>query len=133
MLLSNLIVIPGAVHTAMFIKCILFMGTEEQEKEYLSKCRTFQIVGSYVQTEIAHGSDVRSLMTKAIYNAEKQQFIIDNSYDLNATKFWPGDLGLYATHALVFAQLECQGKNYGVQSFIVPIRDMQTMKPLPGV
>lgn len=62
-------------------------------------------------------------MTIAKYDQKNKQFIIDNSYDIKAIKFWPGDLGLYATHALVFAQLEVKNKNYGVQAFVVPIRD----------
>ena len=31
------------------------------------------------------------------------------------------------------AQLFTKGKNYGMHAFIVPIRDLQTHKPLPGV
>ena len=41
-------------------------------------------------------------------------------------------MGLFATHALVFAQLIIKGKNHGVHSFICQIRD-QDLKPLPGV
>ena len=51
---------------------------------------------------------------------------------IKATKFWPGELGLYSTHALVFAQLIMKGKKHGVQAFIVPIRD-KDFKTLPGV
>lgn len=72
-------------------------------------------------------------MTTAVYDATKEQFVIDNSKEFNAIKFWPGDLGLYATHALVFAQLESNEIQYGLQPFIVPIRDPVTMKALPGV
>lgn len=32
---------PGMPHIGMFMKCIEFMGTEEQKKEYLPKCKTF--------------------------------------------------------------------------------------------
>ena len=31
------------------------------------------------------------------------------------------------------AQLFTQGQNYGMHAFIVPIRDLETHKPLPGV
>ena len=37
-----------------------------------------------------------------------------------------------ANHALVFAQLIVKGKNHGVHSFIVKIRD-ENHKPLPGI
>ena len=72
---------------------------------------------------MGHGSDVSSLMTTATFDEEKDQFIIDNSKDIKAIKFWPGDMGLIATHALVFAQLMVKGKSQGVHAFIVPIRD----------
>jgi acyl-CoA oxidase len=46
-----------------------------------------------------------------------------NSPTITSTKWWPGDMGLFATHALIFAQLiiEDDGdKNmYGVAPFIV--------------
>ena len=34
-----------------------------------------------------------------------------NTPSVSATKCWPGDLGVYATHALVFAQMIVQGQN----------------------
>ena len=41
-------------------------------------------------------------------------------------------MGIYSTHALIFAQLIIDNKNKGVHSFIVPIRD-KDLKLLPGV
>lgn len=55
-----------------------------------------------------------------------------NSPNLTSTKWWVGDLGLYANHALAAAQLIIDGKNYGVQYFIVQIRDIETHVPLKG-
>lgn len=52
--------------------------------------------------------------------------------NIKAVKFWPGELGIYSTHALVFAQLIIKGKKKGVHSFVVPIRG-EDMKLLPGV
>lgn len=42
-------------------------------------------------------------------------------------------MGLTATHAAVFAQMEVDEGEYGVQCFIVPIRDPVSHRPLPGV
>ena len=47
-------------------------------------------------------------------------------------------MGRYATHALVMAQMiipdpDGDLHNYGVQPFIVNIRDIQTHKRMPGV
>mgnify|MGYP001214782768 CR=1 FL=1 len=72
---------------------------------------------------MGHGSDVSSLMTTAVFDEEKDQFIINNSNDVKAIKFWPGDMGLISTHALVFATLIIKGKSHGVHAFLVQIRD----------
>jgi alkylation response protein AidB-like acyl-CoA dehydrogenase len=34
----------------MFIKCIEIMGTDEQQKNYLEKCKSYEIIGCYAQT-----------------------------------------------------------------------------------
>ena len=52
---------------------------------------------------------------------ENDTFLI-NTPSISAAKFWPGDLGIFATHALVFAQMIVQGQKHGVHAFIVPIR-----------
>ena len=63
---------------------------------------------------------------------EKDAFIM-NTPTISAVKWWPGDLGIICTHALVFAQLIVRKKNHGVHAFLVPIRDTKTMKVLPGI
>lgn len=55
-----------------------------------------------------------------------------NSPTTKAAKWWIGDLGVFATHAAVFAQLYIKNKRYGLHAFVVPIRDQQH-KPLPGI
>ena len=44
------------------------MGTEEQVEQFLKKTINYEIVGCYAQTEIGHGSDVRSLETTATFD-----------------------------------------------------------------
>jgi len=56
-----------------------------------------------------------------------------NTPSVSATKWWQGDLGLTSTHSCVYAQTIIDGKNFGVQSFLVPIRDLNSHRPLPGV
>lgn len=107
------------------------MGTDRQIEQYLEKCRTYEIVGAYAQTEMAHGSDVSSLMTTATLDMQTDEFILETP-NIKSIKFWPGELGLFATHALVFAQLIIGEKKYGVHSFVVRIRD-DNYKPMPGV
>ena len=61
-------------------------------------------------------------MTTATYHEESESFIMD-SPSAKAAKWWIGDLGVFCTHAVVFAQLFVKGKNYGLHAFVVPIRD----------
>ena len=42
-------------------------------------------------------------------------------------------LGKTSTHVILMAQLITQGQNYGMHAFIVPIRDLETHKQLPGI
>jgi acyl-CoA oxidase len=49
-----------------------------------------------------------------------------------AAKWWIGDLGFYANHAIVFANLIIKNKKYGIHAFLVPIRD-KDHNPFPGV
>ena len=42
-------------------------------------------------------------------------------------------LGKTATHVVLMARLFVAGKDHGIHAFIVPIRDLETHKPLPGI
>jgi acyl-CoA oxidase len=48
-------------------------------------------------------------------------------------KFWIGGAAQTANMSVIWAQLYIDGKCYGVHAYIVPIRDNQTHKLLPGV
>ncbi len=48
-------------------------------------------------------------------------------------KFWIGGAAKTATKSVIWAQLYIDGKNNGVHAFVVPLRDPQTYKLLPGV
>lgn len=115
----------------MFMGGIDMLGTETQKKEWLPMCLNHKMIGCYAQTEIGHGSDVQSLETTAEYDEAKDEFVV-NSPTISSAKFWPGDLGIYANYALVYAKLISNGQPMGVHSFIVPIRDEQ-YRPLPGI
>lgn len=43
----------------MFMPAIVGQGTVEQKRELLPKCRTLQIIGTYAQTELGHGTFLR--------------------------------------------------------------------------
>jgi len=90
------------------------------------------VMGTYAQTELGHGTFVRGLETRADYDPEKQEFVL-NTPTQSAYKWWPGGLGNTANVAIVLAQLYVKGKHYGLQSFLVRIRDERSHEPLTGV
>jgi acyl-CoA oxidase len=56
-----------------------------------------------------------------------------HSPTITSTKYWPGDQGLNADHAIVYARLKIGPKDYGVHPFLVQTRDSNTHLPLPGI
>lgn len=121
----------------MFIPTILSQGTPEQQAKWLPLCHSLQVIGTYAQTELGHGTFVRGLETTATYDAAAKEFVL-HSPTLSSTKWWPGGLGKTATHAVVMARLmlpDGRGgvKDHGPHAFIAPLRCMETHRPLPGV
>jgi len=88
-------------------------------------------LGCYAQTELGHGSNVAGLETTATYDKATDEIVI-HSPTITSTKYWPGDLGRFTTHGAVFARLLVEGKDYGVQAFMVQYRDVNTFKRLQG-
>lgn len=73
----------------MFRDALNVWGNSEQSaywKTFLSENAVF---GTYVQTELGHGTYLKGLETTAIYDKSTQEFII-NSPTLTSIKFWPG-------------------------------------------
>jgi acyl-CoA oxidase len=100
-------------HYMIFLPTITTNGTKEQIEYWYAKGLKFEIVGSYAQTELGHGSNVRGLSTTAVYDKNTQEFVV-NTPSLRSIKWWPGALGKTATHATLYAQLIIDGKQYGV-------------------
>ncbi|OWY98793.1 Peroxisomal acyl-coenzyme A oxidase [Phytophthora megakarya] len=124
--------LPIQVHRSMFIPTLENQADDEQQAHWLPLATSYRILGAYAQTELGHGSNVQGLETTAVYDKNKQEFII-NSPTLTSRKWWPGGLGKTATHAVVHAQLRIDGEHRGVQAFIVPLRSLKDHKVLPGV
>ncbi|XP_067666720.1 peroxisomal acyl-coenzyme A oxidase 1-like [Haliotis asinina] len=120
------------LHGSMFIPTIEKMGTEEQKQAWIPRAKRYEIIGTYAQTELGHGTFVRGLETTATYDPKNKEFVI-NSPNLTSIKFWPGALGKTSNYCVVMAQLLTQGQNCGIQAFIVPLRRLDNHQTLPGV
>lgn len=72
------------------------------------------------------------LETTATFDQSKDEFVV-HTPTLTATKFWPGDAGMFCSHAVVFARLLVDDNDYGVMPFMVPLRDVETWAILPGI
>jgi acyl-CoA oxidase len=81
---------------------------------------------------MGHGTFVRGIETTAEYDIQTKEFVF-NSPTLTSFKFWPGGLGHTVNYAMLMARLIIKGKDYGIQPFIVQLRDLETHKPMPGV
>ncbi|XP_065568107.1 acyl-coenzyme A oxidase 1-like isoform X10 [Artemia franciscana] len=123
---------PLAVHFVMFVPTIMNQGTPEQQMEWLSKAWNCEIVGTYAQTELGHGTFLRGLETTATYDPTTEDFVL-NTPTVTAYKWWPGGLGKTANHAVVMAQLWTKGKCHGPHPFLVQLRDTDTHEPLSGI
>uniref|UniRef100_A0A1Y1KJK9 Acyl-coenzyme A oxidase n=2 Tax=Photinus pyralis TaxID=7054 RepID=A0A1Y1KJK9_PHOPY len=120
------------ISSALFVGALNSVGTDRHLK-YVELEKRGEIIGAYCLTEIGHGSDTRSMRTEAVYDKESRGFVL-NTPNFEAAKCWSGNVGRIATHAVVYAQLIIPDDgNYGLQPFVVQIRDTRTLLPRPGV
>ncbi|XP_035167391.1 peroxisomal acyl-coenzyme A oxidase 3-like [Oxyura jamaicensis] len=120
-----------------FLHCGVFAGTilsaSKRFADLLEKVFNMEIFGCFALTELSHGTNTKGIRTTATFDRSAQEFII-NTPDFEAAKFWVGNMGKHATHAVVYAQLYTpDGQCQGLHSFIVQIRDTKTLLPMPGV
>ena len=99
---------PLQPHFTMYKLALKYFGNDEQEKYWLPKADYMNHIGCYAQTELGHGSDVQGMETTATLDKQTDEFII-HTPTITATKFWPGSLGVSATHAVVFAKMIIDG------------------------
>ncbi|KAI3402891.2 POX1 [Candida oxycetoniae] len=122
------------VNLGLFISCIRGNGTYDQLKYWALDKETAQIKGIYGcfgMTELAHGSNVMGIETTATFDKDNDEFII-NTPHIGATKWWIGGAAHSSTHCAVYARLIVDGEDYGVKTFIVPLRD-SNHDLMPGI
>ncbi|MBN3309054.1 ACOXL protein, partial [Amia calva] len=120
----------------MGVLCGLFggavtnLGSPEQKTKWYLPIRDLQFTGMFAMTERGHGSNVRGILTEAMYEPSSQKFIIHTPCE-DAKKMYIGN-AMKGNYAAVFAQLIMNGESQGPHCFIVPIRD-ERGNMYPGV
>src|SRR5690349_24448833 len=100
-----------SVHVGLNSLSLLRFGDEDQKQKYLVPMAKGEKLGCFGLTEPAAGSDVASMLTTAIPQA-------DGTYLLNGQKNWIS----YATEAdycLVFAKTDPAAAHKGISAFII--------------
>lgn len=120
------------VQMILFGGSILNLGTRYHHDKYLSDVETLRLPGCFGMTELNHGSNVRKLETTITYDRTTEEFVVNTPHD-GAIKWWLGNAALTGKMCTVFGRLITEGKDYGVHAVLVPIRDMVTHEPMPGV
>lgn len=116
------LVIKFGVQFGLWGMSIQSLGTEKHCEKYLKDIGTLKLPGCFAMTETHHGSNVKGLETTATYHHENQTFTIHTPHE-KAQKEYIGNAALHGQMATVFAKLIIEGHDYGVNAFIVPLRD----------
>lgn len=124
------VTVKFGVQFGLFAGAIQNLGTADHHA-LLPAIRSAETLGCFAMTERGHGSNVRDLQTRAVYDADKHEFVITTP-GLSAGKEWIGGAAKHARMAVVFSQLHVAGEECGVHALLVPIRDLSGTL-LPGI
>ena len=116
------LVIKFGVQFGLWGMSVQSLGTEKHYKKYLRDIGTLKIPGCFAMTETHHGSNVKGLETTATYNHNDKTFTIHTPHE-KAQKEYIGNAAVHGQMATVFAKLIIANHDYGVNAFIVPLRD----------
>jgi acyl-CoA oxidase len=125
------VTIKSGVQFGLFGGAVTNLGTEWHHNTYLPDITSMKLLGGFAMTELGHGSDVASIETEIVYDAEADEYIV-HSPTPGAAKAYIGNAAVDGTMAAVFGQLSVDGESHGVHTILVPIRDDQG-RDLPGV
>src|SRR3954471_19300776 len=85
-------------HTGIGLLPIVYFGTEEQKKKYLSRLVSGEIVGAYALSEASSGSDALNCRARAQLSSDGKFYV------LNGEKMWITNAG-FADLFTVFAKI----------------------------
>lgn len=125
------LVIKFGVQFGLWGMSVMSLGTEKHHKKYLKDIGSLELPGGFAMTETHHGSNVKGLETTATYNHNNRTFSIHTPTKY-ARKEYIGNAAVHGEKVTVFAKLIIDGKDYGVNAFVVSIRD-KDKNVMPGV
>jgi acyl-CoA oxidase len=120
------LVIKFGVQFGLWGMSIQSLGTEKHHSKYLKDIGTLQLPGCFAMSETNHGSNVKGMETTATYNHKNQTFTIHTPHE-KAQKEYIGNAAVHGQMATVFAKLIIGEIDYGVNAFIVPLRDSSSL------
>lgn len=130
-MISQDVAVKMTVSLQLAYKTIQNLGTDKHSK-WLQRIESGADLSCFALTELAHGSNVRGILTTATYDHESREFIL-NSPCKEAMKFWIGGAAKTSNTSVVWAQLIVNGEEQGPHAFIVPLRDRKNHMVLPGI
>jgi acyl-CoA oxidase len=124
------------LHEVMFVPSLQNLADDEQLSWWLAKAHDYKILGTYAQTELTHGSNVRGLQTSATY--DESMYDGEGGWNvhtpsLEGMKWWPGGLAKSCNCVILMARVVIKGVDYGPHPFFFQVRDFETHASLPGV
>lgn len=125
------LLVKAGVQFGLFGGAIENLGNEEQRAAHLRDVISGDLPGCFAMTETGHGSDVQSIRTTAVYDPEREQFVVHTPDD-DARKDYIGNAARDGRMAAVFCQLLVPDGPKGVHAVLVPIRDAAG-RARPGV
>lgn len=128
-LFSPALAIKIGVHYTLFGGAVASLGTKKH-RHYIDQANELKSLCCFALTELGHGSNARAVETTATFDKETDEFVI-HSPSVMAQKYYIGG-SVGGTHSVVFAQMLIDGEDFGVQAFVVPLRD-ETGKNFPSI
>ena len=122
------VTIKSGVQFGLFGGAVTNLGTAWHHDTFLPGITSMKILGGFAMTELGHGSDVASIETEIVYDADTDEYVV-NSPTPGATKAYIGNAAVDGTMAAVFGQLRVGDESHGVHTILVPIRDDEGKRP----
>lgn len=78
---------PLSVHILMFTRALREQGTDEQYEKFGQRADNNEIIGTFAQTELGHGTYLRGLEARADYDRGTDEFVL-NTPKLSSYKWY---------------------------------------------